>query len=268
MDPIAQLRAFFLAQARVLVAFSGGVDSGLLAYVAYKAIGDRALAVTGVSASVGAGERQAAEAFCRAHGMPHTTIATDEFANPNYLANRGDRCFHCKEELFRALHDYAQRHQYDAIIEGTNIDDLQGHRPGHQAAEEAGVHTPYVALKIDKATIRAMAHQLHLDLADKPAMACLASRIPVGISVDPEVLARIDRAEAAMRGLGFRQVRVRHHGDLARIEVDPADLSRCIEQHDAIVTVMRNAGYTHVTVDLQGYRLGGSFMRKVATYGS
>lgn len=252
------LQSYFRPRPRILIAFSGGVDSAVLAFVAHHVLGDKMLAVTGISPAVPERDRRQAVEFCLQHGIPHRLLETREFQDPNYLANPHNRCYFCKSELFRGLEQLRRELGWDAIAEGTNTSDLHGHRPGMQAAHEARVIAPYLDLSIDKDGVRAMARACGLSLAEKPATACLASRIPTGTAIDPVILRRIDQAEDFLRSLGLEQLRVRHHGELARIEVEPHSFARCFAAHDAIVRTLRGLGYRYVTLDLQGYRTGST----------
>lgn len=252
------LQAYFRARPRVLIAFSGGVDSAVLALVAHRALGDDMLAVTGISPAVPERDRVQAVEFCQQHGIPHRLLETREFQDPNYLANPHNRCYFCKSELFRGLEQLRQELEWDVIAEGTNTSDLRGHRPGQQAAQEARVIAPYLDLSIDKDGVRAIARACDLSLAEKPATACLASRIPTGTAIDPAILRRVDQAEDFLRSLGLQQVRVRHHGELARIEVEPQEFARCLAAHAAIASALRDLGYRYVTLDLHGYRTGST----------
>lgn len=258
MDTLSRLEHYFRARETVIVAFSGGVDSAVLAVVAHRVLGNNMVAVTGDSASVPSRDRQLAIDFCARHGVPHEIIATQEFDNASYRANAGDRCYFCKSELFRRLDMLRTARGFQWIAEGTNVSDLGGHRPGMQAKEErAYVISPYLDLGVTKEDVRAVARTLQLEVAEKPATACLASRIPVGTAVDPEILRRIDAAENILRDLGLLQLRVRHHGAIARIEVPSESFERCVQERERIVERFRALGYQHITLDLAGYRLGG-----------
>jgi uncharacterized protein len=241
---------------RALVAFSGGVDSALLLKVAVDALGDRALAVTAVSPSLPAAERALAVELAQEIGARHLLVETGEMANPDFLNNDARRCYHCKRERFGALNAYARQHGYAAVLDGSNRDDGRDYRPGQQAAEELGIRQPLIEAGFAKADVRALARQLNLRVWDKPSAACLVSRIPYGAPLTPAVLAQVERAEGALHALGYRAVRVRHHGEVARIEVPPARLGDALAAREAIARAVKEAGYTYVSLDLEGYRLG------------
>jgi len=241
-----------------VVAFSGGVDSSVLVAVAHEVLGDRMIAATGVSASVPQCDREHAVALCRQRGIPHLLVETEEFSDPAYLQNPENRCYYCKRHLLTRLIALADAHGCRFVVEGTNAEDLSGHRPGHQASREAGrVATPLIDAGFTKADVRRLARTFGLSTAEKPAAACLASRVPTGEPITAELLTRIDRAEDLVRSLAGGQVRVRHHGDLARIEVGTPDMAACLQQREALVTGLRELGWTFVTLDLSGYRTGG-----------
>ncbi len=242
----------------LLVAFSGGADSAYLAWAAHRVLGTRALAVTALSASFSAYDREQAEAFVREVGLPHRWIVTNELANPRYVVNNADRCYHCKEELFGALDRLAAEQGYAAVAYGINADDTRDFRPGHRAAREHRVLTPLLDAGLTKTEIRELSRAAGLRTWNRPASACLASRIPYGTPVTPEVLARVEQAEAALRALGFRQFRVRYHDALARIEIAPEELPRAFDPATArlICERVKQAGFTFVTLDLEGYRQG------------
>jgi uncharacterized protein len=242
----------------LLVAFSGGADSAYLAWAAHKALGLRALAVTALSASFSAHDREQALAFARSAGLRHECIETREFENPLYVANNPDRCYHCKDELFEKLERLAGERGFAAIAYGVNSDDTHDFRPGHHAAAEHKVLAPLLDAGLTKAEIRALS--LHAGLAtwDRPASACLSSRVPYGTPVTEEILGRIERGETILRELGFRQFRVRAHGELARIEIASEEMARGLQPEIAqqISMRLRELGFAFVTLDLEGYRQG------------
>lgn len=242
----------------LLVAFSGGADSAYLAWAAHAALGERALAVTALSPSYSRHDREQAEAFVRATGVRHEFIDTHEFENPLYVANNADRCYHCKDELFDKMESIAKDRQFGAIAYGINADDTHDFRPGHRAAHEHRILAPLLDAALTKAEIRALSRRAGLPTWDRPASACLSSRVPYGVSVTPELLAQIERAEATLRNLGFRQFRVRAHGDLARVEIALDEIARAIQGDVAqeIATGLKNAGFLYVALDLEGYRQG------------
>jgi pyridinium-3,5-biscarboxylic acid mononucleotide sulfurtransferase len=242
----------------LLVAFSGGADSAYLAWAAHQTLGDSALAVTALSPSFSRHDREQAEACVRAAGMRHEFIHTLEFDNPLYVANNADRCFHCKDELFDRMETLARERNVRAIAYGINADDTRDFRPGHRAAHEHRILAPLLDAGLSKAEIRLLSRRAGLPSWDRPASACLSSRVPYGTAVTPELLAKIERAESALRELGFRQFRVRAHGELARIELAPDELSRGLDPAVAqqITTRLKSLGFAFVTLDLEGYRQG------------
>jgi len=242
----------------LIVAYSGGVDSAYLAYAAHKAMGDRMLAVTALSASYSARDREEAEK-CVAHGnFRHEFIATDELANPAYRANNADRCYYCKDELFDQLDHLAGERGIAAVAYGINKDDLGDWRPGQQAAREHKVLTPLLDAGMTKADIRELSRQVDLPVWDRPASACLSSRIAYGIEVTPERLAIVEKGEDAVRALGFRQFRVRYHDELARIEIATDELPRALDpaMTRKFVEIFKALGFKFVTLDLEGFRSG------------
>lgn len=239
-----------------ITAFSGGVDSSLVAYLAYNVLGKRALAVTSQSPSLARDDLLLAKRLAKQWGLNHQIIETAEIDNPDYQANSEQRCYHCKTALFGDLSGLAREHDYEAILDGSNLDDQAGHRPGSIAAGEFGVQSPLRDNGFTKADIRALAGYLGLENADKPATACLASRIPHGIPVTVPVLKQVESAEHLLRELGFGQLRVRHHGDLARIEVMPEALEKVLLHREEIEGGLRTLGYRFVTLDLRGFRSG------------
>ncbi len=242
----------------VLVAFSGGADSAYLAWAAQQALGERALAITALSASFSRHDREQAEAFIAATGLRHEFIATYELENPLYVANNADRCYHCKDELFDQMDALARAREFAAIAYGMNADDTRDFRPGHRAAHEHHVLAPLLDAELYKAEIRFLSQRAGLATWNRPASACLSSRVPYGTAVTPELLEKIDRAEAVLRALAFRQFRVRAHGELARIEIAPEELARGFEPEVSrkIAEGVRGAGFSFVIVDLEGYRQG------------
>ncbi len=243
----------------VLVALSGGVDSAVLLALALEALGPRrVLAATGRSASLPAADLEAASRVAVALGARHRIVETRELERPAYRANAGDRCYHCRSELFEVLAGLARRDGLAALAYGAILDDAGDFRPGMRAAAERRVLAPLLEARITKQDVRELAAGMALPVADRPAAACLASRLPVGTAVTPERLSQVERAEAALRGLGLERLRVRHHGDVARIEVDPGDLDRLLDRglRARVVEAVRGAGFRFVALDLEGYRTG------------
>ena len=242
----------------LLVAYSGGTDSAYLAYAAHQALGERMLAVIADSPSLPRKELADALAFAERHGIPVQVLQTQELQNVEYARNDAQRCFHCKSELFTQMEETRQRLGFKHLAYGMNLDDRGEFRPGQKAAELHGALAPLVDAKLSKQEIRMLAREAGLSLADKPASACLSSRIEYGRPVTAENLAQVERAEEALHALGFMQVRVRHHGDLARIEIARGDLARALtlSMLDAMTEALRGAGFLYVTLDTQGYRSG------------
>jgi uncharacterized protein len=247
------------AMHRVVVGFSGGVDSTFLLAVAVRCLGDGVLAATGLSPSLAAAERDEAARLAHALRANHRTIETGEMERPGYVANAPDRCYFCKSDLFERLAALARAEGYAWVADGSNLDDTGDLRPGREAAKQLGVRSPLIESGMTKRDIRELSRALGLPTADKPAMACLASRIPHGTPVTIERLSQVERAEAALRALGFADVRVRHHEAIARIELPPADRHRCLDPAvaDEVVRRVKAAGYQFVVLDLEGYRPGG-----------
>ncbi len=253
-----RLHEALVAVPSLIVAYSGGVDSAYLAYAAHQALGERMLAVTALSASYSARDRQEAERVVAGAGFRHEFIETDELSNPAYRANSPDRCYFCKDELFDKLDDLASQRGFAAVAYGVNVDDRGDWRPGQRAAREHRVLTPLLDAGLTKADIRELARRAELPVWDRPASACLSSRIAYGIEVTPERLAVVEKGEAALRALGFRQFRVRYHENLVRLEIAPEELPRALTLEIArqFVEIFKPLGFAYVTLDLEGYRSG------------
>jgi pyridinium-3,5-biscarboxylic acid mononucleotide sulfurtransferase len=262
MDPVNRLQVrlerLIAERDRAIVAFSGGVDSSVVAALAARALGGRALAVTAVSPALATGELDGARGVAKAVGIAHETVTTDELRREGYRRNNRDRCYHCKTELYAVLGELARRRGFAALLSGANADDLGDWRPGLRAAAEHGVFHPLLEAGATKEQVRALARRLRVPSASKPATPCLASRIPYGTRVDPETLALIDRAERAVRRLGYTELRVRHYGSLARLELRDRDLERALEpaEREEIRGAIRSAGYAEGVIDERPFRSG------------
>jgi uncharacterized protein len=255
-EQLDRLRAVLMRLERVVVAFSGGADSAFLARVATDTLGDaHVLCVTAVSPSLAPEELSDCSALASEWGLRWLGVPTTEMADPAYRANDADRCYHCKTSLLDVLAPLAAA-EHAAIVLGVNVDDLGDHRPGQRAASERGALFPLVEAAFTKDDVRSWSRHLGLRTWDKPAAACLASRVPYGTPVTLGTLTTVAAAESGLRALGFGQLRVRHYGDLARVELDATELGRAVELREDVVAVVRAAGYTYVTLDLEGFRSG------------
>jgi uncharacterized protein len=273
MTRVEQLESRIRSVGSCIIAFSGGVDSSLVAALAARALGDRALAVTAISPALAAGELDGARQVARAIGIRHQLIETAELEREGYRRNDRDRCYHCKTELYYCLSALAARSGFEAVLSGANADDLGDWRPGLRAAEEHAVIHPLLEAGVGKAEVRELARALGVPSAEKPASPCLASRIPYGTAVDPATLARIDRSELALKRLGYRVLRVRHYGTTGRVELGVDELPRALTRSGRaeIVAAVTAAGYTNVEIGDEPFRSGSlnaSFTKRFAVAGS
>jgi uncharacterized protein len=257
-DKSTKLQEELAAAGSLLVAYSGGTDSAFLAWSAYRVLEDKMLAVIADSASLPRKELAAALEFTAKHGIPTKILHTSELENPEYAKNDAQRCFHCKDELFTQMEKARGELGFERLAYGMNLDDRGEYRPGQQAAKLHGALAPLVEAELTKAEIRQLAREAGLELADKPASACLSSRIEYGRAVTTENLSQVERAEDALAAMGFRKVRVRHHGDLARVEIAREDLPRALNLKvlDEITEALKVCGFRYTTLDTQGYRTG------------
>jgi pyridinium-3,5-biscarboxylic acid mononucleotide sulfurtransferase len=255
-DRIRELEDRLRGLGATVVAFSGGVDSSLVAALASRSLGERALAVTAVSPALATGELDAAAGVARAIGIAHETIETSELDREGYRANGRDRCYHCKSELYTRLLELASSRGYDAVASGANADDRGDWRPGLDAAHERGIAHPLLEAGVGKDEVRALARVLAIPSAEKPASPCLASRLPYGTPVEHETLRQVDRAERALKALGYRVLRVRHHGDLGRVELAGDELPLALARPAPVIAAVREAGYAEVEISREPFRSG------------
>lgn len=257
-DKYHRLEEVIRATGGMAVAFSGGVDSTFLAAVAVKVLGDKALAITALSPTYPAWEQKEALELAKRIGIRHVEFESHELDDPHFVENPSDRCYYCKKELVDLVQKTAAAQGLSTIADGTTMDDLCDHRPGRRAAREGGMRSPLLEAELTKDDVRVLSRLMGLPTADKPSLACLASRIPYGTRITPERLRAVDQVETVLRELGFKQLRVRHHGEVARIEVDVGSLEMLCraEIRTWVVTAAKLAGFTYVTMDLEGYRTG------------
>ena len=263
MEPTLAAKQFALFDAlgrieRVIVAFSGGADSAYLAWAAHRALGPNALAITADSPSLPASHKRDAEAFARQFGIAHEFIQTSEFESADYVANNPDRCFHCKDELFTRLEHLGRERGFARIVYGVNIDDLSDYRPGQAAAGQLGVAAPLADAGLTKAEIRELSRLAGLPTWDRPASACLSSRIPYGTPVTIQNVKTVEAGEEEIKALGFRQFRVRFHGEIVRLEIAPEEMAKAltVEMAQRFTALFKSLGFKYVTLDLEGYRQG------------
>jgi len=250
------LKSILQSMDSIIIGYSGGVDSTFLCKVATDVLGDRALSVAAISESYPQHERDEAEAFVKELGLNYRTVHTSELDNPEYRKNASNRCYFCKEELITHLNKVKAETGFQSVAIGTNFDDLGDYRPGQEAAKKGGACFPMVEAELTKDDIRYLSKKLNIPSWDKPSFACLSSRFPYGEEISKEKLEMVDKAEAIVRQFGFGQFRVRHHKDMARIEVLPDEMQKVLENREQLVQQLKDLGYTYVSMDLMGYRTG------------
>jgi uncharacterized protein len=255
-EKLTHLQDLIRSMDRVAVAYSGGTDSSLLLKIAWEVLGEGAIGITAVSASLAADELAEAESVARQIGARHVLVQSHETSDLRYLENTSQRCYFCKTDVYDELVTTARQLGYPNVVDGTNAEDAHDHRPGRQAAREWGIRSPLLEAGLTKDEIRQLARQLGLPNWDKPAAACLSSRVPYGIPITLETLSQVEQAERSLRQLGFGQLRVRHHEQIARIEVEQEDFPAVLLQREAVLTALRAAGYLYITLDLAGFRSG------------
>ena len=255
-EKMKQLQKYLLSQGSIAVAFSGGVDSTFLLKAAHDMLGDKCVAVTASSCSFPERELKEAKAFCAANGIRHVVVRSEELEIEGFRHNPKNRCYLCKHELFEKIWDIAHSEGLNAVAEGSNMDDNGDYRPGLVAVKELGVLSPLRHVGLSKAEIRELSRELGLPTWNKQSFACLASRFVYGETINEERLSMVDRAEQLLLDLGFHQVRVRIHGKLARIEIEPAEFERLLSERENVVSALREYGFAYVTMDLAGYRTG------------